>query len=330
MPINPSELERIDQAIKVQLDILRHSAMVEADILLVLTQMKQELVAKLAQGDITEWSRARLNQLLKDASATIAEYYAKVQEALAPTYATVAGVSAAQTAQALAVTAPSRAVLEALVSNTLIEGAQLKAWWARQSAETHFKFSAAVRQGIAQGETLGQILKRASEATDVITRSSMSVVHTSVMQVMNDATSEVIRQNADVAPKVRWLATLDSHTCPTCAPRDGLEWDTRTHRPIGHDLTYADAPLHINCRCVLIPVTRLTDAAESERASTFGSVSSKMTFAQFLKRQSPEFQDKVLGKGRAELYRKGKITLRDLVSGKGAPLTLEQLNRKYE
>jgi hypothetical protein len=45
----------------------------------------------------------------------------------------------------------------------------------------------------------------------------------------------------------------------------------------------------------------------------------------FLKRQSPEFVDKVLGKRRAELFLAGKLTLTDLVSGTGRELTLEEL-----
>lgn len=334
VPIELSELARIDQAIKTQLDILRHSATVEAEVLRVLETMKRELIAKLAQADLTNWSKARLNQMLRDTEAVIAVHYAKAQEILVPTYATVANVSAAQTATALTVTAPSRAVLESLVGNMLVEGAPMKAWWAKQSADTAFKFASAVRQGIAQSETLNQIFKRVNEAADLANRNSIALVHTSVMQVMNDANVAVIKQNADVAPTVRWVATLDSHTCLICAPRDGLRWDTRSGRPIGHNLPYADAPIHVGCRCRLVPVTRLTDVGvgtelEGQRASSSGPVKSSTTFGEFLKRQSPEFQEEVLGKGRAELFRSGKITLRDLVSGKGAPLTLKQLERKY-
>lgn len=328
--ISPSELERIDRAIKTQLDVLRHSATVEASVLQLLEQMRKELIAKLAQGDVTEWGRARLNQMLKEASATIAEYYAKAQEVLTPTYATVAGISATQTATALAVTAPSRAVLEALISNMLVEGAPMKAWWAKQSSDTAFKFASAVRQGIAQSETLNQIFKRVNEATNLANRNSIALVHTSVMQVMNDANAAVLEKNADVAPTMRYLATLDSHTCPRCAPRDGLEWDTLTHEPVGHDLAYAQPPIHVGCRCKLVGVTRLDKFAQGQRASMFGPVDRKVTFTDFLKRQTPEFQDEVLGKGRADLYRAGKITLRDTVSGRGAPLTLKQLERKYK
>jgi hypothetical protein len=37
----------------------------------------------------------------------------------------------------------------------------------------------------------------------------------------------------------------------------------------------------------------------------------------------------VLGKGRAELYRAGTITLQDLTNGAGRPLTLAELTTKY-
>lgn len=332
--ISPSELERIDRAIKTQLDVLRHSATVEASVLQLLEQMRKELISKLAQADLTNWGRARLNKLLRDSEALIAEYYAKAQDILSPSYATVAGISATQTATALAVTAPSRAVLESLVSNILVEGAPMKAWWAKQSTDTAFKFASAVRQGIAQSETLNQIFKRVNEVTNLANRNSIALVHTSVMQVMNDANAAVLEKNADVAPTMRYLATLDSHTCPRCAPRDGLEWDTLTHEPVGHDLAYAQPPIHVGCRCKMTPVTRLSKVADElgigQRASSIGPVARTTTFADFLARQPAAWQDEVLGKGRGELYRAGKITLRGTVSGRGSPLSLAALQKKYD
>ena len=333
MPISPSELERIDRAIKTQLDVLRHSATVEASVLRLLEQMRKELISKLARADLTNWSKQRLNTLLRDSEALIASYYTQAQTLLAPTYSTVAGVTAAQTATGLAAAAasiPSRAVLESLVSNMLVEGATTKAWWGKVAADTAFQFASAVRQGIAQSETQNQIFKRANDVVGLAGRNSAALVHTSVMQVMNDANIETLKSNADIAPSVRWLSTLDSSTCELCGMRDGLTWDTLTQEPIGHDIPYADPPLHFGCRCKLVGVTKLDKYVEGQRASMFGPVDRKVTFTQFLKRQTPEFQDEVLGKGRADLYRAGKITLRDTVSGRGAPLTLKQLGEKYK
>lgn len=329
--ISPSELERIDRALKVQLDVLRHSATVEASVLRLIEQMRKELISKLAQADITNWSKQRLNTLLRDSEALIASYYTQAQTLLAPTYSTVAGVTAAQTATGIAAAAsmPSRAVLESLVNNLLIEGATTKAWWAKMSADTAFKFASAVRQGVAQGETQTQIFKRANEVVGLAGRNSAALVHTSVMQVMNDANITTLKANADITPTVRWLSTLDSSTCRLCGVRDGLTWDTLTQAPIGHDIPYAAPPLHFGCRCKMVGVTAMDKYVEGQRASMFGPVDRKVTFTQFLKRQSQEFQDEVLGKGRADLYRAGKLTLRDTVSGKGAPLSLKQLEARY-
>ncbi|MDD5723606.1 MAG: hypothetical protein PHY29_07710 [Syntrophales bacterium] len=49
------------------------------------------------------------------------------------------------------------------------------------------------------------------------------------------------------------------------------------------------------------------------------------TCSDFLNRHSKEYQDNLLGPGRAELWRSGKITLSDLVSQQGRPLSLSQL-----
>lgn len=98
------------------------------------------------------------------------------------------------------------------------------------------------------------------------------------------------------------------------------------------------APAHALCRCVMTPVPKSLDEllgvegldakadSLSRRASKDGPVAGTTTFADFLKRQSPEFVDRVLGKRRAEMYLAGKMTLRDFVSGTGRPLTLNELN----
>jgi hypothetical protein len=84
----------------------------------------------------------------------------------------------------------------------------------------------------------------------------------------------------------------------------------------------------------MIPVTRLSKVADElgigQRASSIGPVARTTTFSDFLARQPAAWQDEVLGKGRADLYRAGKITLRDTVSGRGAPLSLKQLEAKYK
>jgi hypothetical protein len=64
------------------------------------------------------------------------------------------------------------------------------------------------------------------------------------------------------------------------------------------------------------------------RASALGPTGSDTSMAGFISRLSPAQQDDMLGKGRADLFRAGDITLRDLVSGQGRPLSLEELKAR--
>lgn len=67
------------------------------------------------------------------------------------------------------------------------------------------------------------------------------------------------------------------------------------------------------------------DARKAKIRELVGQVPAETTFDQWLSRQSSSFIDDYLGKNRAELYRSGKVTLKDLVDRNGQPWTLEQL-----
>lgn len=60
-----------------------------------------------------------------------------------------------------------------------------------------------------------------------------------------------------------------------------------------------------------------------------GQVAASTTFEAFLERKGKAFQDEMLGKGRAQLWRDGTITLPQLLDLKGNPLTLAELKAKY-
>ena len=69
----------------------------------------------------------------------------------------------------------------------------------------------------------------------------------------------------------------------------------------------------------------LDEIPPSTRASMDGQVAEDLSFDDWLSKKPKAFQDKMLGPGRAQLYRDGKITLTDLVDLRGNPLTLEAL-----
>lgn len=64
-------------------------------------------------------------------------------------------------------------------------------------------------------------------------------------------------------------------------------------------------------------------------ATHVGSVPAKMTYQQWLSRQSAAFQDEVLGKAKGALFRRGDLTLNEFVDRRGNELTLAQLRRTH-
>lgn len=320
---------QFDAAIELQLDVFRASSGIERDVLRVLLKMEKELVAKAATANFTDWGRRRVNQQIAEVREVIKSYYDQAAGIALEGTTAIAGVSAKATALAVSTEAllPSAAVLEVIAGQSVIQGAAQGQWWAKQSADTAFRFGQAVRQGVVSGETNQQIIARVRAFLDTSRANAAGLVQTSVATIANDARNAVFERNSDIIKRYRALATLDTHTCLTCAPLDGLEWE-KDGSPIGHKFPKPSYPLHFNCRCLMLPVV-LDGPPGGERASSDGPVSAKLTFRGWLDRQSAEKQADILGKGRAELYRKGKLTLSDMVRGNGSPLTVAQLKAKY-
>jgi SPP1 gp7 family putative phage head morphogenesis protein len=322
-------MNQFDSAVELQLDIMRVAAGIERDVLRILLTMQRDLIAQIAGGQLTEWSKARVNAQLRETKVMIAEYYDWASSVAQDSVSAISDVSARVTAGSLAqaATIPAASTLESIASNAVIQGAVMRDWWAKQSADTAFRFAQAVRQGVAGGQTNQQIIAQVRGFLETSRAGAAALVQTSVATVANDTRQAVFDRNADIIRSYRAVATLDTNTCLTCAPLDGLEWEP-DGTPIGHSFPKPRYPLHYNCRCLLIP--RVLDGEQGgQRAAAGGPVSANLTFSGWLERQSKAKQTEILGKGRAELYRSGKLTLRDLVGGRGNPLSLDELKSKY-
>lgn len=320
-----------DASIRFQLDLFRLDASARATILPILDKMERELLGQLATANLTEFGKARTNQLLAEVRETVKRYYADAQNELALTTQGVAPIAAKAAQTALVATSggivlgaslPTETMLAAIASNAMIQGAVQKDWWARQAADTTWRFGTAVRQGMTAGETNAQIITRVRAAIEISRANAAALVQTSVATVANNARMETFSANEDIIKRYRFVTALDQIVCPICAAAADKTWkpgDDRMPQP----------PLHYNCRCLLVP--EVFDGPQGgTRASEQGQVPASTTFKQFLDRQTSEWQNETLGKGRAEMYRDGKITLKNLVDGSGRELTLAQLKSKYK
>lgn len=327
-----SEIDLRDAILRgaLLLQLLSDAKSREADAILL--KLARDLKLLLQSQTLSEAGKAEVNALLRQADEAIQPAYAEVATTV-DTHA-LSLIVADKTVQAIEdvlpvnVATPTAQRLASLTKDVLIDGAPSSAWWAKQSEDTSFKFAAAVRQGVVNGETNEKIVARIAGGNggimDIARRNARSLVHSSVMAAANDARLATFRKNSRFLAGVRWLSTLDSHTCVQCAALDGQAWDLDGVKLADTKIDFMAPPAHFACRCVLSPIPKLQFTG-GDRASSQGPVPSTTTFADFLKRQSPEFVDKVLGHRRAELFLEGKLTLTDLVSGTGRELTLDEL-----
>lgn len=341
-----SEVELQDSILRAALQLQRLSAHEQAEAEAILHELERELRALLNSQNLSASGRREIKALIKAAEDAIQARYATVATSLDTRGLVV--LVAERTVETLSIISPAISSLTperlaSLADEVLIDGAPSKAWWAKQAEDTAFKFAGQVRQGIINGETQERIVQRIvgrggePGIMEIARRNARALVHSSVMTAANDARMATFRKNADMFKGVRWLATLDPKSCPVCAALDGQEWTLDGDKLKGTTVDFRSPPAHWNCRCTLTAIPR-TDAIDEVfpgmskaiaglggRSSSFGPTGPDTSFAGFFARLSPAQQDAMFGKGRAALWRAGKITIRDMVSGTGRELTLDEL-----
>ena len=240
---------------------------------------------------------------------------------------------------------PARSTLAAIADASLVQGATIGDWFSRLANTLRFDIERAVKVGVSLGQTNKQIADNIIGAGDKgpqpiarARRDAMAITRTAVQTVANDARMSFYGANPDYIKALQWVSTLDSRTSDICIARSGKTWSFPSMEPIGHSIPWnGGPPAHWACRSTVIPILKTLremgidrdDFQQTTRASMDGQVAADITFDQFLKGKPQEFADKMLGKGRAELWREGKITLSELLNQKGQPLTLKELAAKY-
>lgn len=163
-------------------------------------------------------------------------------------------------------------------------------------------------------------------------------------------------------------STLDNRTSQQCLALNGLSWKLPDFEPIDHKIEWPGyPPRHFNCRSTTTAVFKsfkelsadkavtteaggrsdmqtlyeqnLRESGMSEdkikqavfeaKASMDGQVPREQNFGNWLSNKPVAFQDELLGKGKAQMWRDGKISLSQLVDQQSRPLTLAELKSKY-
>lgn len=333
------------------IDLLRFAAAVEQDIASFLLALRDDLIQTLNRRDLTDARRARVQATLSDTQDAIRATYAQIAthtDTMLVALATseVAYVPAAINAS-LGVSVATKVVpkqaLATLVTDSLVMGSPLSAWWARQAGDTELRALSQVRLGVASGETTPQIVRRivgTAKQPGVLAasfREAQTLVRTAVAAIGNSAQLAAYQANRDIFKGYEQVSVMDTRTSEICIAYSGATWDL-DYRPTGkNDLPFnGGCPRHPNCRSSIVPIIKtwrelgvnIDELPEGTRATMDGPRRSSLTFEEWLREKDEGVQNAMLGRGKAELWRSGKISLRDLLDQSGRPLTLADLLKK--
>lgn len=206
-------------------------------------------------------------------------------------------------------------------------------------------------------------MQGADGVTEMTRRQVTAVTRTAVAHVAAYSRDEFVRENEELFDEELFVATLDSRTTPVCRANDGkhfpldsgprppLHYQCRSLRvPIIGAGPMSDRPAKPVTEKMLLreyaekngldPVpTRRKDLPRGTKGDydafsrrrvreMTGRVPAQTSYNDWLKGQSKEFQDDVLGKIKALLFRKGDLSLDKFVDRAGQELTLPELARK--
>lgn len=254
---------------------------------------------------------------------------------------------------------PPAPLLRSIINNNSVEGKMLgkgwNEWWRDLNATTQRNIMTQINIGAASGDSVAQIVQRlrgtrdanyANGAFQTTRRQAEALTRTSVNHVGTQARKETYKANSDIIKGEKWVSTLDARTSDICMSLDG-----RTFK-VGEG---PQPPAHINCRSIRVPITK--SAAElglkgvtipklaNQRAARVlkpgveptaknlrdfnktmtGKAPADITYEKWIKGQPANVQNEILGKGRAELLRRGNVPMSRYIDDKGRPLSLKQL-----
>lgn len=326
----------LDETLRHAHYLERHKASVVRRIVELLNNSNDEYYAAMYKGRIENMNRRDLDKLLVRLKRSIKAGYEPVIELLDGEIRELGRAESAwqqKTLNGLVPIeidweAPSEEQIYAAAHARPFEGLLLRDWY-NGLADGHFKrIKQAIRQGYVEGQTTDEIVRGIQEVgANRSRRAAETAVRTALTHTSNVARQESYRRNKRVVKRIEWVATLDKRTTAVCRARDGKTWPVdEGPRP----------PAHAGCRSTTIPVLKSLRElgikadevdVKTTRASMNGQVSSELNYDKWLRKQPKDFQDDVLGKEKARLFRKGLVMER-FVDEDGREFTLKELQER--
>jgi len=187
------------------------------------------------------------------------------------------------------------------------------------------RYKQIIAGGLASNDGYRAITKRLKEADAKGTMDLGSIVHTAISAARDRANVKTYESFDDVIIGWKSIATLDSRVSAVCASLDGVTYMKPKFKK------YEDIPnrppRHPRCRSILRSLTKLDEEGlRPQNGDTKGQISSNTKFPDWFANQSKDFQRKWLGQSRYDLYKDGRLAIKDFVDIKSGRLfTLDEI-----
>lgn len=204
----------------------------------------------------------------------------------------------------------SRDRLREIFTNDAFEGLTADQWFNRLEAQTKVKTQRILDEYLTKGLNAGEIKQKIDElVVRPAMRQTEALTRTITSNMSVAAQWETGEANPHLTRGYRLLFTLDRRTSLIC-----IAWSRKSK-----DRLYPYAPdsprppFHFNCRTIIAPVLIGREHEHTVEAD------------EWLTKQSEKTQDAILGPQRAELFRKGKLQLDELIRSDNTIATIPEL-----
>lgn len=210
-----------------------------------------------------------------------------------------------------------------------IQGLRIGEWFDAQARTMTLEAKRIIQQGLVEGKGPADIARRimadSRSAGPVLSRRAKNdariIARTVTNAVQNDAAmASYERLPASVSDSYRLLIVQDTRTSKVCL---GLALSGRIVYRYD-DPTRKVPPLHVACRTGVAPILKGAEVSVSDQK---GPVTMR-DYGAWLTAQPIGVQNEILGATRADLVRRGRMSLADAIDADGRVLTLRELRAK--
>ena len=270
-----------DAAIRHQVGIRRMTAFTVKQVLRFLEEVDRDMVAQLRQrlarlgpADAS-FTTDRFRRLIQDVRMARHESMVELGRRVRPDLLELARMEIGFEERIIQAAVPFQvdfaqvdlAQVRAAVFSRPFQGRLLREWFRSLELADARRMQDAIRLGVAQGETIPDMVRRIAgtraqgfrNGTLAVTRrQAEAVVRTAVNHVTNAARETMWDANEDIIAALRWTSVLDGRTSAICRARDGklapigdkpLPPDSDPLSPPG-----ARPPAHVSCRAAVLAV----------------------------------------------------------------------------